>query len=111
MCRGIQMTFVVTQGMLMGFEVSRRIQGQNVMCMIKLMRKDFPIKCPAQGICHHADEQHEHDEMGMMPVHDFVHGIRKREKEFYTLEAGSANICFLSAEMTLVSEWHCTAGL
>lgn len=42
MCRGIQMTFVVTQGMLMGFEVSRRIQGQNVMCMIKLMRKRLP---------------------------------------------------------------------
>jgi hypothetical protein len=80
MGRGIRMTFVVIQGMLMGFEVSHRIQGQNVMRMIKLMRKDFPIKCPAQGVCHHAEEQHEHDEMDTVPGHDSVHGIRKTGK-------------------------------
>jgi hypothetical protein len=53
------------------------------------MSKDFAIKCPTQGICHHTDEQHEHDEMDVAAVHDFIHGIR----EFYTLGAGSANVC------------------
>jgi hypothetical protein len=48
--------------------------------MIKLMRKDFPVECPAQGVCHHADEQHEHDEMDTAPGHDSVHGIRKTGK-------------------------------
>ena len=69
--------------------------------VIKLMSKDFAIKCPTQGICHHTDEQHEHDEMDVAAVHDFIHGIR----EFYTLAAGSANVC--SAHLVRLGPSYC----
>ena len=72
MGRGIQMAIVVEGCMLMRLKMRRRIQGKNVMLMIKLMSEYFAIKRPAESVRQHADEQCEHDRTNMAAL---IHGV------------------------------------
>lgn len=62
---GIQMIIIVENGMLMGLKMRRRIKRQNMMLVIKLMRKHLAVKRPAKRVRQHTDKQHKHDNMDM----------------------------------------------
>ncbi|MGH8763890.1 MAG: hypothetical protein ACREUR_11800 [Nitrosospira sp.] len=70
---GIQMAVIVKNITLMGLEVRRRIKGENMMFVIKLMRKYLAIKRPAKRIRQHTDKQHKHDGINMVA---FMHVVR-----------------------------------
>lgn len=47
--------------MLMGLEVSSRIEREHVMFMVELMSEHLAIECPAKRVCHHTENQYQHD--------------------------------------------------
>ncbi|SCY64166.1 hypothetical protein SAMN05216420_11142 [Nitrosospira sp. Nl5] len=69
---GIQMIIIVENGMLMGLKMSRWIKRQNMMLVIKLMRKYLAVKCPAKRVRQHTDKQHKHDDVDMAAR---IHGV------------------------------------
>ena len=60
MRRRIQMTFIGSNGILMRLKMRCRVQREDMVLMIELMSKHFPIKSPAKCVRQHADEQCEH---------------------------------------------------
>ena len=57
MRRRIQMTFIGSNGILMRLKMGCRVQRKDMVLMIELMSKHFPIKSPAKCVRQHADEQ------------------------------------------------------
>ena len=57
--------------MLMGLEVSSRIKREHVMFMVELMSEYLAIECPAKRVCHHTENQYQHD---CVNVTAFSHG-------------------------------------
>ena len=85
----IQMAIIICNGALMGLEMSRGIQGKNVMLMIELVSKYLTIKRPTKRISQHAGEQCEHDKIDMVAL---IHAFR-----LYTPVWGNANVCFCAS--------------
>lgn len=57
--------------MLMSLEVSSWIKGEHVMFMVEFMSEYLAIECPAKRVCHHTDDQYQHDCINMTA---FSHG-------------------------------------
>lgn len=69
----IQVVIIIKSSKLMGLEVRRRIMGENVVFVIKLMRKYLAIKRPAKRVRQHTDKQYKHDGINTVA---FMHVVR-----------------------------------
>lgn len=72
MGRRIQMTLIIDERMLMCFKVGGWIKGENMMLMVELMSENLAVKCPAECVRQHADEQCEYKGTDMAP---HIHGV------------------------------------
>lgn len=70
---GVRVVVIIKSSKLMGLKMRRRIKGEHMMLMIKLMSKYFAIKRPAKCVRQHTDEQHKHDGINMVA---FMHVVR-----------------------------------
>ena len=58
---GVQPAIIIRFGLLVSLMMRRRIERKDMMRMIKLMREEVAIKCPATCVRKYTDEQRKYD--------------------------------------------------
>ena len=79
--RCIQMTIVISSGMLMRLKMRCGIKRKHMMLMIEFMSENFAVKGPAECVRQHGNEQYQHYGMNTVAlIHGFKDSIPRSER-------------------------------